>query len=273
MTKHTEQILKSVMRPIIRLMLSLGINYREFCEICKALFVDVAAEDFGIKGRPTNTSRIALLTGLDRKHVKAVREKLNAHDQPISSSVGQMSRVMTAWYQDNRYLDEQGKPKPLEEKSDNGFYGLAKRYGGDIPAGAIMKELIRTKCVRRMDNGQLEAISRVYNPSGDKDLSVQRATSVISDLCATICHNIFDSTKAETNRFERRAMNINIARDRVSDFKQYIENKGQVFLEEIDAWLSNNELAEPNRTEAIRLGVGLFSFESELVNSGADYEK
>ena len=262
MTELSALILKSVMKPIIRLMLSLGINYREFCEICKALFVEAASEDFGIKGRPTNTSRIALLTGLDRKQVKAVREALNGIDFPVNSPVSHMSRVMTAWYQDDSYLDRQGKPKPLDEKSDEGFYGLAKRYGGDIPASAIVKELMRTNCVRRMDNGQLEAISRVYIPSGDKNLSVQRAASVICDLCETICHNIFDSGDTENKRFERRAMNINIAWDRVSDFKQFIDEKGQAFLEEVDAWLSNNEQAEPNCNEALRLGVGLYSFES-----------
>lgn len=265
MTELSAQVFKSVMRPIVRLMLSLGINYREFCEICKVLFVEVASEDFGIRGRPTNASRIALLTGLDRKQVKAVRERLDGNDLPVSSSVSQMSRVITAWYQDKRYLDKAGNPKPLDEKSENGFYDLAKQYGGDIPAGAIMKELIRTSCIRRMDNGQLEAISRVYIPSGDKQLSVQRAASVISDLCETITHNIFDSTDSETKRFERRAMNINIAWDRVSDFKQFVEEKGQAFLEEVDAWLSKNELAEPNSTEAIRLGIGLYSFESIVV--------
>ncbi|MFV1873189.1 MAG: DUF6502 family protein [Oleiphilus sp.] len=265
MSNLSKQIVKGVMKPLIRLILSLGVNYKDFCDIAKVLFVEVASEDYGIRGRPTNNSRVALLTGLDRKQVKAVKDQL-ADLEPLEvSSVGQMSRVLSAWYQDPDFSDANNTPLPLSEKDDSGFTLLAKKYGGDIPAGAILKELMRTNSVKRLDTGELVAVSRVYNPAGDKNASLERGASVIKDLCETLCHNIFDSKEEETRRFERRTMNINIAWDRVADFKRFIDQKGQAFLEDVDAWLSNNELAETDRHEAIRLGVGLYSFESAVV--------
>ena len=43
-----------VLRPIARILLRFGIGFREFAEISKTAFVEVATSDFGIRGRPTN---------------------------------------------------------------------------------------------------------------------------------------------------------------------------------------------------------------------------
>ena len=56
-----------VLRPMARILLRFGIGFKEFNEVAKAAFVDVASADFGIRGRPTNISRVAVMTGLTRK--------------------------------------------------------------------------------------------------------------------------------------------------------------------------------------------------------------
>ena len=53
-----------MLRPVVRILLRYGIGYREFAEVTKTAFVDVASADFGIRGRPTNISRVAVMTGL-----------------------------------------------------------------------------------------------------------------------------------------------------------------------------------------------------------------
>ncbi|MDH3905625.1 MAG: DUF6502 family protein, partial [Gammaproteobacteria bacterium] len=58
-----------VLKPIARILLRFGIGFREFSEIAKTAFVDVASSDFGLRGRPTNISRVAVMTGLTRKEV------------------------------------------------------------------------------------------------------------------------------------------------------------------------------------------------------------
>ena len=65
-----------VMRPVVRILLRYGIGYREFAEITKTAFVDIASSDFGIRGRPTNISRVAVMTGLTRKEVRRLRDKI-----------------------------------------------------------------------------------------------------------------------------------------------------------------------------------------------------
>ena len=40
------QSLTSVLKPLVRLMLLLGVGYREFDAVAKGVFVEVASEDF-----------------------------------------------------------------------------------------------------------------------------------------------------------------------------------------------------------------------------------
>ena len=63
-------------RPIARVMLRAGISWRELSDVLKTTYVEVATEDFGIRGRPTNISRVAILTGLTRKEVRRLRDLL-----------------------------------------------------------------------------------------------------------------------------------------------------------------------------------------------------
>ncbi len=67
--KIKQQVLDAfllLMRPIVRILLRYGVGYREFAEVTKTAFVDVSSSDFGLRGRPTNISRVAVMTGLTR---------------------------------------------------------------------------------------------------------------------------------------------------------------------------------------------------------------
>ena len=77
--KIKKQILDAffvVLRPIAKILLRYGIGFREFAEVAKSAFVDVASSDHGIRGRPTNISRVAVMTGLTRKEVRRIRNQI-----------------------------------------------------------------------------------------------------------------------------------------------------------------------------------------------------
>ncbi len=66
------RMLKSVhacLLPLAKLLLRSGITYRQFDAIAKRAFVHQAMAEAESRGRPTNTSRVAVRTGLqDRQH-------------------------------------------------------------------------------------------------------------------------------------------------------------------------------------------------------------
>ena len=67
------EALGRVLEPVVLPLLKSGISWKEFSDLAKEKFVTVATEAFGIRGRPTNVSRVAILTGLDRRDVAKLR--------------------------------------------------------------------------------------------------------------------------------------------------------------------------------------------------------
>jgi hypothetical protein len=45
--------------PIARWLLKSGVTWKEFAELSRGVFIDVAEKEFGVRGRPTNVSRIS----------------------------------------------------------------------------------------------------------------------------------------------------------------------------------------------------------------------
>src|SRR5690606_444672 len=106
--EHLDVILamcRRLLRPVVRVLLRHGITYRHFAALSKALYVEVASTDYGLRGRPTNVARTALLTGLDRKEVKRLRDAMyvDAGEARRYARGDRIARVLAAWYQDPRY--------------------------------------------------------------------------------------------------------------------------------------------------------------------------
>ena len=102
--------LLSALKPLARLLMKSGIGYREFAELSKCAFVDVATSDYGLRGRPTNISRVAVMTGLTRKEVKRLRDKIAAGDEFEVQRTTPHANILGRWHTDTDYLDETGSP-------------------------------------------------------------------------------------------------------------------------------------------------------------------
>ena len=142
-----------LLRPVARIFLRFGISYREFCELSKTAFVEVAAKDFGVHGRPTNASRIAAMTGLTRKEVGRVRKKIERGEDLKVDRSSPINEVLAAWHSVDEFRDEQGQPKPLPVSGNRGsFEALIRQFAGDIPEGAMRKELLRINAIEMSGN-------------------------------------------------------------------------------------------------------------------------
>jgi len=154
-----------VLRPLAKALLQVGVGYREFSEIAKIAFVETATKEYGLRGRPTNISRVAVMTGLTRKEVKRVRDKTEACEHTVVMKTTPVSQVLHRWYTDTEFLNEKGAPNALAFDGDGvTFTLLVKKYGGDVPAGAMRTELHRIDGLRETDDGLLIPTKRiVYN--------------------------------------------------------------------------------------------------------------
>ena len=146
-------ILLKLLRPLARLFLRYGVSYREFCELSKAAFVGVASEDYGVHGRPTNASRIAAMTGLTRKEISRIRGKIESGESAQTDRQSPINEVLSAWCSVDEFVDARGRPRRLPLKGESGsFESLVGQFAGDIPEGAMRKELQRIEAIELADN-------------------------------------------------------------------------------------------------------------------------
>ena len=109
---------RALLRPIASVVLKCGMTWREFSELSKSVFVSVASDEFGIRGRPTNVSRVSILTGISRKEVKRQRELLAEPATSASPKTTDATRLLSGWHQDPAYVGGDGNPLALRPDGD-----------------------------------------------------------------------------------------------------------------------------------------------------------
>ncbi len=259
--KSATAALQLLFRPIARIMLRAGVNWRERAEVCKAPYVEVATEDFGIRGRPTNISRVAILTGLTRREVSRLRTLLQEADPEMFNRMNYATRVLSGWYQDEEFLDADGRPAPLPRDGGTpSFESLCGKYSGDVAATTMLKELKHVGAIAEDASGALTAKMRYYMPDMMDPVRMLSSGSVLEDMGYTVAYNLHRSDK-EPGRFERRATNTRMPASKVPEFRRFIEREGQAFLVVVDAWLSEHEIDDGDDNDSIRLGLGAYWIE------------
>ena len=259
---------QSFLLPLASFILKCGLSWREFSVLSKLAFVKAATDDYGINGRPTNVSRVSLLTGIARKEVKRQRALLNDHEMSIAglrSKTTDATSVLSGWYQDAEFLSTDGEPALLNETS---FGQLCSRYGGDVPATTMLKELKRVGAVAEHAGKRYEVVSRYYMPAQSDAEWALTAGDYLADISNTINYNMAVDPDDRT-RFLGRATAPLIAKHSVPEFHEFVEEHGQRFLEAVDAWLAANHVADlqANNIETVRLGVGLFMIQDDKPNT------
>jgi hypothetical protein len=85
-------------------------------------------------------SRVAILTGLDRREVSRIRSLHPQQAQP--RSVCKPTQVLEGWHRDSEFLDASGAPRDLHVEGPTGsFEMLVRRHAPSIPHVAMIKQL------------------------------------------------------------------------------------------------------------------------------------
>lgn len=257
------------MLPIARFLLKNGVGYREFTEISKLAFVQVASEDYGIRGRRTNMSRISIMTGLNRKEIRRIRDRIENEDWELDPSLSKPVSVLGEWFTSKNYLGSKGVPRALPYETKDGgasFSGLVREVGGDIPPGAMLTELMRAGCVKEVRAGVWKAVKRQYTPRSIDVFLVQRFGECLHDLAETMSKNM-DQVNPDDRLFEFRAWANGIDKKSTPKLRKIIASQGEAYLESIDDWLgehvSKDDVASAEST--VRCGVGVYYFEAPCI--------
>jgi len=256
-----------LLESVILLLLKNGVTWNDFAKVAKTKFVDVATRRFGIRGRPTNMSRVAILTGLDRREVSRIRRRREHGTQP--RPLFKPTQVLDGWFRDPEFLGEDGRPRDLDIDGGCGtFESLARRYAPSIPHVAMIKQLRSVGAVEDCPDGRVRVIKRAYVPRALSEDHISLWGSVLHDIGTTWEYNLMRDA-SQRSRFERRAVNLNVDVKACAAFQQFLEAEGQAFLERVDDWLSAHQLPESEETapRRMRLGVGVYHIGDDKITT------
>ncbi len=264
--KQILRALLTALRPIAKMLLRNGVGFREFNEISKSAFVDVATKDYGLRGRPTNISRVAVMTGLTRKEVRRIRDKIDSGEEIAVARTTPLGAVLSSWYTYNEFLDGAGNPLTLPFDSGTpSFTDIVKRAGGDIPPGAMRTELKRIGAVEETAEGLLRPLKRHATPVGEDERLVEGLVHGVYPIASAVAHNS-DATESAEPWLQRTVKTGAVRREDVSRLRRISQDRLEDFTEAVDDLYAAYETLHSSdkdkaTSKAGTIGVGVFYFE------------
>lgn len=252
--------LTRLLRPLVRITLRQGLSAEAFEEVVRRVYVDVAEKDFALAGKKQTTSRIGVLTGLNRKEVARLKKMPLASEDQQPASRNRVERVVSAWLSDAVFQDEKGDPRPLDFLGEASFSELVRRYSGDMPARAVADELIRIGVLAESDDRKLRLLSRGYVPDPESQELVSILGTHAEDWFNTFDHNMTHGR--EDARYQRQVIYTDVPARHAEEFRSLSARWGQQTLEELDRWLAEKKASRDANEPTVRLGLGIYEIET-----------
>ena len=250
-----------ILRPLVRILLRNGISCGSFEEMVRKAYVDEAfATALRNKSKATISS-VSAETGLSRKEVKRLNELDLNDSKSTEQKYNRAIRVISGWLNDPRYAYEEGNPKALSLDSDeHSFASLVKKYSGDIPTKAMLNLLETSDCVEIKD-GLVHLVRNAYVPGNDPEEIIRILGKDTNQLINTIDHNL--TTDEKSKWFQRKVSNPRVRADALAEFREFSRKRSQTLLEELDAWLSQNEADEESDARYASMNIYYYEQDTE----------
>lgn len=264
------ECLHTMLAPVVRLTLYCGLGHSEFAAVVRRVFIDVASEEYGLRGRPANASKISAKTGISRKSVQRLRGQQRTTAWSPDDEVSPVNSVVHYWRFDSRFGSRDGQPKELPYEGDGGFVELVKKYAGDIPASTIRQEFLREGLAIVTDDGSLKLIRYFSSPESLDEDFLRIAAFSIGNHAETLFHNALCADtrtdprqrKPDSRRLERIAWSRRLnERDRRA-FEKWVSDQGEAFIKDADKFIAHHEFTdnEAGSETSQVVGVGIYFF-------------
>jgi len=273
--ESTPAILRSAMFRIFKSLARIGLRYGVSAgaveELIRRAWVDVAAESLQAQGKKPMASKICAVTGLYRKEVVRLRTLPPLGAAEKEDRYSRVTRVISGWLRDQRFLTAKRKPAVLKMEGANGFHELVRLYSGDMSARAMLDELLRVEAVEVSRRNTVRLLSRGFVAPRSGIEGVQILGDDTSDLIDTIGHNL--DAEPDARRLQRKVSYTHIPVPDIPAFETFAANESQAMLEKLDRWLSRHDVeADDDDIPVVRLGLGIHLIRNEYFAADSQVE-
>lgn len=254
------QAVHRLLRPLVRVLIAKGVTFPVLSRLLKAVYVEVAQDEFPVEGKRQTDSRINLLTGVHRKDIKAQREGRRIFSQP-SPVLSRNAHLIALWTGAPGYLDERGRPRALPLKAPEGkasFESLVQSVSTDIRARAVLDEWQRQGLASVDEDGLVHLDTSAFVPKEEfADLAYYYGRNLRDHLAAS-GHNLLGG---EPSMLEQAVYHENLTPgsvDELADLSREIASDTLVKINQRAFELAEQDVGKKNANQRITFGVYFF---------------
>lgn len=250
-------IIKSLLRPLVRLCLKRGVRVRELEELVRQVLVQEAQSAIEEARGQVSVSKISVTTGIHRSEVARL---LTGEPRPKEKH-DLLNRVIGLWSQKHSLCAADGSPRPLTFEGVNSeFAKLVASVSKEVTHYPILFELERIGAIEYSEDRVTLKVHE-YIPARDVEHGLTVLSADIEDLALTVEGNLGDNS-SDPNLHLRTAYD-NIAPDKLPMVRRFIIERGAAFQKEMRHYLSqlDRDITPdlPADTERAKVVVGVFS--------------
>ena len=210
------------------------------------------------------------MTGLTRKEVRRIRDKTEVGNVTGLIRLTPMGQVMHRWFTESKFLAENGEPLVLDfDNGDVSFAALVKKYGGDVPPGAMRTELKRIGAIEELDSGCLKPLKRSVVGMDDHEKLISGLAHVLYPAALAMAHNTTRQSEVDS-WVHLSASTKSVRKNDLGRIRRVSADRATSFIESVDDFLAAYETlydfdAEEDANTAV--GIGVFYFEEDKSES------
>jgi Family of unknown function (DUF6502) len=151
------KVFRELLEPLSHFAFDCGLSVNELNSMLREAAVRSAAGRQIEDGRRINISGIAATTGISRGEISRIlKNRWKATDQISDRRQNSVSRILSAWHRDTRFLTANRVPAELNLYGRGfTFESLVRRHGRGIPVRAIFDELTRIGAVELTESQKI----------------------------------------------------------------------------------------------------------------------
>jgi hypothetical protein len=255
-----------MVRPVVKRLLALGVPFGRVEARLRELFVEMAELELALPGRRQTDSRIALVTGINRKEVRRIRSADRRAGAPRSFSMNQAVSLISRWRTDPQTSDHSGRPRPLPYQAVRGasFMKLARKVTGDLAPRILLDELVRSGAAEIRPGDVVVLKGDAYVPKTEPAEKLEILAEDPAELVETILRNIVDEERDRL--LQRKIYFDNLGSDAAKRIRAEMRREGERFLQRVNRILARYD-RDRNPTapggERHYAGLGVYFFEGK----------
>lgn len=143
-TRIADSDVVEFMSEFARYLVESGITSARFASIMRVAFFRAASIEARFQNQRLNRSAVAAMTGLTRAQV---REFAKETTLVPTLKRGRIDKIIDGWVSDPLFTTAEYAPRRLSiGRKGAAFNALVEKYGGDVPARSVLREMLRTEC-------------------------------------------------------------------------------------------------------------------------------